>query len=355
MTSLSTNHHITNSSQAAPIGQFLARGALVHQFIVDRETNIVLNFPTDADYVAYNDFYFGETIGRVANRVENASVSSLDGRKVQVGANAPPHALHGGWQGWGKKLWEGPLLFHEDEAQGRKQIIRYRLRSPHGDEGYPGTVDAEVIYTSYIEEVGGLNVSVIEIEHQVQLADGVDDGVEETAVAMTNHSYFNLGPSDTIQGTEAIISTDLYLEATPDGIPTRQVIKHPFISAGNPFVLGATAPVVDNCFVLRSVHPESIGLDTREEALKRAATFHHPVTKLHLEVLTTEPAFQFYTGDYIAVPSGKGIEKREARAGFCVEPGRFVNACNVPEWRGMTILKRGKLYGSRSVYRAWKA
>lgn len=98
-----------------------------------------------------------------------------------------------------------------------------------------------------------------------------------------------------------------------------------------------------------------IALDTRLQPLKRLAQFHHPSTNLHLEVHSTEPAFQFYTGKYIDVPEVDGIPARGEAAGFCIEPSRFVNAANVPEWRSMVLLKRGQIFGCKNVYKAWKA
>lgn len=94
-------------------------------------------------------------------------------------------------------------------------------------------------------------------------------------------------------------------------------------------------------------------LDTRSSKLNTLVTAYHPDTKIHLEVLSTEPAFQFYTGKYINVPKVQNVEARGARSGFCVEPSRFVNAINVPEWKGQVLLKKGEVYGSRIVYRGW--
>jgi aldose 1-epimerase len=88
--------------------------------------------------------------------------------------------------------------------------------------------------------------------------------------------------------------------------------------------------------------------------LSTAALFSHAETGIYLEVLTTEPAFQFYTGKYINVPAAKGAPARKARAGFCVEPSRYVNAVNVDEWRGMTVLRMGEVYGGRIAYKSWK-
>ena len=82
-------------------------------------------------------------------------------------------------------------------------------------------------------------------------------------------------------------------------------------------------------------------------------TAFHPKTGIHLEVLSTDPAFQFYTGKYINVPAVEGVEARGARSAFCVEPSRYVNAVNVDEWKGQVALKKGQVYGSRIVYRGW--
>jgi len=109
---------------------------------------------------------------------------------------------------------------------------------------------------------------------------------------------------------------------------------------------------VDDCFVF-DTPANSIPIDTRSETLKRLIAAYHPMTGIHLEVLSTEPAFQFYTGAHIDVPSVEGVPARGPRSGFCVEPSRYVNAPNVEEWRGMVLLKKGEVYGSRTVYRAW--
>lgn len=100
--------------------------------------------------------------------------------------------------------------------------------------------------------------------------------------------------------------------------------------------------------------PSSIPIDTRTRPLRRLAAFNHPGSRLHLEVYSTEPAFQFYTGKYINVPAVGGYPARGPRSGFCVEPSRYVNAPNVPEWKGMCLLKKGQVYGSKVMYKSWK-
>ena len=96
-------------------------------------------------------------------------------------------------------------------------------------------------------------------------------------------------------------------------------------------------------------------IDTRSLPLQKLAAFYHPERKIHLEVHSTEPAFQFYTGKYIDVPAVGDLPARRARSGFCVEPSRYVNAINVPEYKPMMVLKKGEKYGAKIVYRGWHA
>lgn len=95
-------------------------------------------------------------------------------------------------------------------------------------------------------------------------------------------------------------------------------------------------------------------IDTRSLPLTKLVSAHHPSSKINLEVHSTEPAFQFYTGKYIDVPEVAGVAARGKRSGFCVEPSRYVNACNVDGWKGQMLLKKGEKYGCHIVYRAWK-
>lgn len=120
-----------------------------------------------------------------------------------------------------------------------------------------------------------------------------------------------------------------------------------------PFTLNANDPHIDDVFVMET-DPSKIPLDTRDQPVRRLAQFSHAATGLHLEVHSTEPAFQFYTGKYIDVPEIEGTPPHHAGAGFCVEPGRFVNAINEPKWRGMVLLREGEIFGCTNVYTAWK-
>lgn len=135
-------------------------------------------------------------------------------------------------------------------------------------------------------------------------------------------------------------------------IPTGAIEPFPGITANEEFILGPKEPDVDHCFVMET-DPSSIPLDTRTSPMKRICQFYHADTHVHLEALSTEPAFQFYTGKFINTPAMDGMPARGPRSGMCIEASRYINAINDDRWRKMVILKKGQLWGSRTIYRAW--
>jgi aldose 1-epimerase len=148
--------------------------------------------------------------------------------------------------------------------------------------------------------------------------------------------------------------TNKYQVVDDGGIPTGPIEEYPGVTANKPFTLGEKEPDIDDCFVVNT-DSASVPIDTRGSPLQKIAVFFHPETKVHLEISSTEPAFQFYTGKYIDVPAVDGLPARSARSGFCVEPSRYVNAINVPEYKSQVVLKKGEKYGAKIVYRGWEA
>ncbi|KAL8781166.1 MAG: hypothetical protein Q9213_006134 [Squamulea squamosa] len=330
---------------------FISQGALIQEFKV-AGYNIVQSFPEAKFYKTHNDAYLGETIGRTTNRIKGGELKNLNGRNYKLAINDGdnPNSLHGGLQGWGKKDFEGPKAVNRNGKEG----IRFRYVSKDGEENYPGTVECIVWYTAGIEN----GKTVLEVEYQVEL---IGDECEETVVGVTNHSYFQVNPgAPTIEGTIVSLGTNEYLELDSYQIPTGQISVFPKIPpAGESFVLGATEPAIDDCFVTDPTAPTSCPLDTRSLPLKTLATISHPNTGLHLEIQSTEPAFQFYTGDGLNIPEaetdkGVKIPARGKRSGTAIEPTRYVNCAGREEWRGMCKIRKGQLWGARSVYRAWK-
>lgn len=136
-------------------------------------------------------------------------------------------------------------------------------------------------------------------------------------------------------------------------MPTGAIEDFPGVQANKAVTLGPQEPAIDHCFVLNASDPKC-PIDTRESALNNLVRLFHPETKIHLDIFSTEPAFQFYTGSFIDVAATEHTPKRSARAGLCVEPSRYINAINVPEWRDQVVLKKGQKWGSKTVYKAWK-
>lgn len=325
---------------------FLPLGAIIQKFVVNGK-NIVQGFPVAELYKQHNAPFFGETIGRIANRVSKAKINDLNGKSYQLAVNNGPNSLHGGDLGWGKREFEGPTTVDRNG----KEATLFKYVSKDGEEGYPGAVEVRVWYVQAKEEVDGAQQEVLYIEYEAEL---IGDEVEETAINMTNHSYFNLSGGPTITGTEVNLITNKYQVVDDGGIPTGPIEEYPGVSAKKTFTLGEKEPDIDDCFVANT-DPSSIPIDTRSSPLQKLASFYHPETKIHLEIHSTEPAFQFYTGKYIDVPAVGDLPARGARAGFCVEPSRYVNAVNVPEYKSMMVLKKGEKYGTKIVYRGWHA
>ncbi|KAK8038289.1 hypothetical protein PG994_015056 [Apiospora phragmitis] len=337
--------------------EFLPLGAIIKTFKVDG-TNIVQGFPTQELYVSHNEPFFGETIGRVANRVSGAKLNSLNGgNSYSLKANDGPNSLHGGDKGWGKRVWDGPKPVGLREIPGVKldeggESVQFTLCSEDGDMGYPGEVLATVTYTTGTQKLdGGKKTVVLGVEYEAELV----GGAEETAINMTNHSYFNLSGDPKIDNTEVQLCSGSYLPVDDGGIPTGGPITFAKVKTDSKFLLGPTDPDIDDCFVVDpSASPSSVPIDTRSRSLTKLISARHTGSKINLEVLSTEPAFQFYTGKYTNVPEVAGVPARGARSAFCVEPSRYVNACNVDEWKSQQLLKKGEKYGSRNVYRAWR-
>jgi len=342
---------------------FLPLGAIIQSFHVGA-IDIVQSFPTADLYKEYNEPYFGETIGRLANRVSGAKINNLNNRSYPLAANNGPNSLHGGQAGWGKKVFDGPTNV---KRRGR-DAIQFKYLSVDGEEGYPGSVELSVWYTPSTEHKGTSSIVVLEVEYEASMVND-DEETEETAVAVTNHryaislitelfaksrySYFNLSNSSSIEGTQVTLSTAWHQVVDNTSIPTGEIALYPGINSQELFTLGSKEPDVDHCFIMNK-DPSSIPIDTRSLSLQMLAKFYHPTSKVHLEVYSTEPGFQFYTGKYIDVPQVGGLPSRGPRSGFAVEPSRYINAINNDEWRSMVVLKRGQKFGSRIVYRAWQ-
>ena len=170
---------------------FLPLGAIIQTFRVGK-TNIVQGFPKQSHYQVHNTPFFGETIGRVANRIKAGKINSLNGKSYSLAVNDGPNHLHGGVIGWGKRIWDGPKPIGVRPIPGLEggkldggESVKFTLKSEDGDEGYPGAVEASVVYTAGTQKTSnGKEVMVLGIEYEA----GLVDETEETVINLTNHS-----------------------------------------------------------------------------------------------------------------------------------------------------------------------
>ncbi|EEB08656.1 gal10 [Schizosaccharomyces japonicus yFS275] len=268
---------------------------------------------------------FGATVGRYANRIRNGTFS-IDGVTYHTDKNWRGHTIHGGSRGFGRQFWLGPVA-KSDETHGTLEFLIY---DKDGSNGFPADVIATAKFT--------VDEKSLRLEIEARIPESSPKDV--TAVNMTNHVYFNLSSGETIDGTIIKTCTDTILESDPDYLlPTGRVIQYKQ-KLSESVDLQPSNPI-DNCFVAKV---DGFKLDTRGDEMQTIVEAHHPSTGFKLTAATTDPAFQIYTGDFVDIGPYK------ARAGFCVEAQRYLEAINNEHWNKQVILRKGEVYGSDTIY-----
>ena len=283
---------------------------IVSLSVPDRESrhaNVILGFDRLDGYLA-DSRYFGAVAGRYANRIANAQFL-IDGRTYNVSANEPPNHLHGGGKGFDKCVWDA-----ETHDNGRGVI--FRRVSPDGEEGYPGTLAVSVSY-----------VLTDRNELHVQYDAETDT---PTHVNLTQHSYFNLrgdGRGDVLDH-RLQVSADSYLPVTAEMIPTGEVapVTNTPFDFREPAAIGARAG---------GAYDHTLILATGTGLSARAARVFEPSTGRTMEVRTTEPGLQVYSGG--------------DHRGLCLETQHYPDSPNRPEFPS-TILRPGQRYHSRTEF-----
>jgi aldose 1-epimerase len=292
--------------------------------------DVVLGFETLDVYVT-NSQYFGALIGRHANRIALGRFS-LDGNEYQLTKNNGANHLHGGAKGFDKRLWD--VL---DAASNGAEILRLQYLSVDGEEGYPGTVRAEVTYALSPDN-----------ELQISYQATTD---RETIVNLTNHTYFNLAGGGDILGHELTLHADAFTPVTKELIPTGEIksVANTPMDFRHGKAIGkdlSLAGGYDHNFVLQN-HDGSHDIGS----LRPAARLYEPKSGRVLEILTTEPGIQFYSGNFLdGSLIGKGGVVYHKYAGLCLEPQHFPDAPNRRNFPS-TVLKPGEVYRHVSVYR----
>jgi len=265
--------------------------------------------------------YFGALVGRYANRIGEAAFS-LDGQRYELDRNNGRHSLHGGRVGFDKALWEARV---QETPDGPSLILRHT--SPNGDEGFPGQLQVEVVYTL-------LAPASLRIEYSA-----VTD--TPTPVNLTQHSYFNLShDSGAGIGNHALrMPAGAYVVVDAEGIPTGEVRS----VEGSPFDFRASRLIGQGGYDHTWVLPGP-------RHLQPAAEVYDPASGRTLEVLTDQPGVHLYTGNFLdGSLRGHGGVVYGPQTGFCLETQHFPNSPNQPGFPD-TILRPGQVFRSQTVY-----
>ena len=285
--------------------------------------DVVLGYDTLEEYVA-DDCYLGATVGRVANRINGASFS-LNGKTYTLYANNGPNHLHGGKQGFNKRIWFGEQIGNA--------LVFSRI-SADGEEGYPGNLSIQVCI-SWQE-----NSLTIQYEAQTD---------QDTVVNFTNHSYFNLNGAGNGNINQHImqIAADRYTLNGPDCAPTGQIV-----------------PVEGSAMDFRSAKPIGQDAEKDEPCVKYFNGYDsnfvisgHPFatavgneTGITLIADTDQPGVQLYTANALTDRKGKDGKDYGFRSGFCLETQHFPDSIHHPEWP-TCILRAGETFRSFTTYR----
>ncbi|SEG89594.1 aldose 1-epimerase [Actinacidiphila yanglinensis] len=303
-----------------------------------RADDVVLGLPALSDYAGRHP-YLGAVVGRYANRIAHGRFT-LDGRTHRIPVNDRGHALHGGPDGFHRRVW------HAEPGPGNgpeAAALRLTLHSPDGDMGFPGALDVEVVYR--LTGAGTLSI------------DYTARADHPTPVNLTNHAYFNLAGAGRggILGHTLHLDAAAYLPVTAEAVPLGPAAP----TAGTAFDFGAARRIgerigdddrqladaggYDHCWVLTARDPAG--------APRRAARLADPASGRCMEVWTTEPGIQVYTGNALdgslAGPAGRPYTRHGA---ICLETQHFPDSPNRPEYPA-TVLRPGAVYRSRTEFR----
>jgi aldose 1-epimerase len=296
--------------------------------------DVTLGFDKLDGYLVNNP-HFGALIGRYANRIGGAKFI-LDGVQYKLAPNDGPNTLHGGIKGFDKHLWS-VATFKTEKSVG---LIFTRV-SPDGEEGFPGNLSAKVKYTLTDE-----NTLVFDYEATTDKA---------TPVNLTQHSYFNLAGDGhgNILGHELTLNADRFTPVDKTLIPTGELRP----VAGTPLDFSKTTTVgarIDDKYeqmVLARGYDHNFVINRTGAGLMWAARMHDPQSGRTLEVSTTEPGMQFYSGNFLdGTITGKDGHVYQQRDGFAFESQHFPDSPNHPEFPS-TILRPGKVYRSQTIYK----
>ena len=312
-------------------------GIVVSLKVPDRNHKLddVLLGYADLDSYRRKHPYFGALVGRYANRIAKGAFA-LEGKTYKLAVNNGENSLHGGLVGFDKRVWGA-----KSQITAAGPALELTYISKDGEEGYPGNLAVKVIYT--LTENNELKIDYTATTDKT------------TVINLTNHNYFNLAGegSSTILGHELILNADRFTPVGATQIPTgelRKVADSPF-DFRTPFKIGARIDSKDEQLQVGMGYDHNFIINDYDGSLRSAAKVYEPTSGRTLEVLTTEPGVQFYSGNNLdGSLVGKSGKKYQRRFGFCLEAQHFPDSPNKPEFPSV-VLKPGQTYHQTTIYR----
>ena len=300
-------------------------------YVPDRNGNlddIVLGYDSLDEYIKDNSPYFGALIGRCGNRIAKGKFT-LNGVEYKLATNNGPNHLHGGIKGFNKVVWSAEQIQNDDGP-----ALKLTYRSCDGEEGYPGNLNCVVYYTL-------TNKNELKVDYEAETD-------KATVVNLTHHSYFNLGGhnSGDILGHELMLNADRFTSVDKDLIPTGEIkpVKGTPMDFTQPTAIGARIDKVEGGYDHNYV------LNSSDGSLALAASVYEPKSGRVMEVFTTEPGVQFYSGNFLdGSLKGKGAVYNKHN-GFCLETQHFPDAPNKPSFPSI-VLNPGEKYTHLTVHK----
>lgn len=294
--------------------------------------DVVLGYDNLAGYIKDTP-YFGALIGRYGNRIARGQFT-LNGNQYTLATNNGPNALHGGLKGFDKVVWDAKLTM---TPEGESLELHYV--STDGEEGYPGMLTITAVYT--LTQDNGLRLEYTATTDK------------DTVVNLTQHSYFNLAGKGDILGHEVMIRADKFTPVDATLIPTGEL---PSVK-GTPFdfntatTIGARISDASEQLKFGNGYDHNWVITKPMGEMGLMARVYEPTSGRVLEVLSTEPGLQFYSGNFLdGTITGKGGWVYQFRNGFCMEPQHYPDSPNQKKFPSV-VLKPGKVYRNTIIYR----
>jgi aldose 1-epimerase len=322
-------------NRAGLIARIMSRGAtLLEMHMPDRAgavADITLGYDTlEGGWLRPGNPYMGSVVGRYANRVAEGRFS-LDGKNFTVPTNDGRNSLHGGYKGVDKAVWKAEAVSVPEGV-----AVRFAHGSPDGDEGYPGTLRVSVVYTL-------IEATELRLDYEAHTD-------KPTVLNLTNHAYWNLKGEGNVYDHALKLNASKITAVDESGIPAGELNE----VAGTPWDFTKPVTIGSRIWEVESTprgYDHNYILDGGGPDPLLAARVEEPVSGRVMELLTTEPGVQFYSGNFLdGTETGKGGRVYGQHSGFYLEAQHYPDSPNHPEIPS-TVLRPGEVYKQTTVYR----